>query len=276
MMLKCAAAAALGLALLASPAPSQTVAEQMQKAIYAQQTAGDLDTAIQIYRQILTSSGADRKTAAAAQFRLAQSLLQKGELAEAAREFQMLANYPEYTDAIAKLAGRVSRAHQTVVSRGDYSAYGNRGGVYNNIASGVQIRVPPGWTLVDGDSDDNGKFAQLTDPETEYSVVVWMRSEQHAAADIPALLQHDLENKPSQRGPGWMVRPESVQHGGSGDQQWLRGIADWTVNGQPWVEYVAWIRTPKTHVFVFANVPASNRGFQSEYLRILNEDLVVP
>src|SRR6516225_1562423 len=103
MMLKCAGAAVLGLALLATPGASQTVAELMQKAIYAQQTAGDFDTAIRIYRQILTSSGADRKTAAAVQFRLAQALLQKGDLSEAAREFQMLANYPEYKDAIAAL-----------------------------------------------------------------------------------------------------------------------------------------------------------------------------
>src|SRR5579883_153548 len=163
MMLKCAGAAALGLALLAAPAKSQTAAELMQKGIYAQQTKGDLDTAIQLYRQILTSSGADRKTAAAAQYRLAESLLQKGDLAGAAREFQTLANYSEYKDVVASMAGRLpepstapivfsSGAGGSVIRHGKYSTEAGRGGTYLH-STGIQLTIQPGWTILDTDPD---------------------------------------------------------------------------------------------------------------------------
>ena len=51
----------------------------MQKAIYTQETTGDVDSAIQMYRRILAAAP-PRQLAAQAQFRLAQALLQKGDL----------------------------------------------------------------------------------------------------------------------------------------------------------------------------------------------------
>ena len=43
---------------------AQTAAEQMQKGIYTQESAGDLDGAIAIYRQIVNSGSSPRDTAA--------------------------------------------------------------------------------------------------------------------------------------------------------------------------------------------------------------------
>lgn len=180
MILKNACAAVLGLALLAAPAPSQTLAELMQKAIYAQQTAGDLDTAIRIYRQIL-GSAPDRKTAAEAQYRLAQALLQKGDLSEAAREFQMLANYSEYKQVVAALAAQLPKhsdapivhlssgasgtvirhrapapvsfsngASGSVIRDGKYTTETGGGGTYLH-PTGVQLAIQPGWTIIDTD-----------------------------------------------------------------------------------------------------------------------------
>jgi hypothetical protein len=105
-----------------------------------------------------------------------------------------------------------------------------------------------------------------------------MKSEQHAASEIPTLLRYDLESKHLQRGPEWKIRetgdPESSSSTPS--QVRLRAVADFKADGRPRVEYLTWIRTPKTHVLVFGDVPASNLGFRSEYYRILNEALVVP
>ncbi len=72
-----AVAAALAVAWGAQPEPAQSVAEQLQKGIYAQKTEGDLDSAIRIYRQIIASNPAQRVYAAQAQTLLAQALAQK-------------------------------------------------------------------------------------------------------------------------------------------------------------------------------------------------------
>jgi hypothetical protein len=279
MKLKCLSAAALGLALLASPAPSQTAAELMQKAIYAQQTAGDLDTAIQIYRQILTSSGADRKTAAAVQFRLAQALLQKGDLSEAAREFQMLANYPEYKDAIAALAGRVHGQGESVISRGTYNYVAGKPSHYFNRATGTDLTVPAGWAIED-DTSDGGELAVLTDPVTDCGVSVWMQSEQHAVSELSALLQHDLAAKPEMRTDlqGWKIRevgpPESSSS--TPDHARLRAVAEFTINGRPWIELLTWVRSTKSHVLFTARFPASQRATMQRRFEEVRDVAVIP
>src|SRR5580658_2222335 len=98
----------LGSALAAAQNPTQTqatAAELLQKGIYTQETAGDLDGAIQIYRQIVGSSPAQHEIAAEAQYRLAQALVRKGDLTGAALEFQKLArDYSEYQALISRLS----------------------------------------------------------------------------------------------------------------------------------------------------------------------------
>ncbi len=87
------------------PAFAQTASELLQKGIYTQETAGDLDGAVSIYRQIVKSGNTPRDIAAQAQYRLAQSLLQKGDLANGAAEFSNLArNYADYGKLISSLA----------------------------------------------------------------------------------------------------------------------------------------------------------------------------
>jgi Family of unknown function (DUF6152)/Tetratricopeptide repeat len=104
-------AAAVLAVLLTVPATAQTqpaAAEQLQRGIFAQETAGDLDGAIKIYRQIVDSHPPQREIAAQAQYRLGMTLLQKGDASLAAQEFQRLAwDFPDYKDLIdaAKKAG---------------------------------------------------------------------------------------------------------------------------------------------------------------------------
>src|SRR5579863_6521295 len=91
--------------LLAMPGRAQTASELLQKGIYTQETAGDLDGAISIYRQIVNSGNTPRDVAAQAQYRLAQTLLQKGDLANGAAEFSNLArNYADYGKLVSSLA----------------------------------------------------------------------------------------------------------------------------------------------------------------------------
>src|SRR5690348_2152166 len=118
----------IGLALLGGALCAQTATEQLQKGIYAQDTAGDLDGAIAIYRQILQSGQPQRAVSAAAQMRLAQALQQKGDTDGATKEFQKLVlDFPEYRDLIAALARRMaSLTLQKRANRGtatDYQHY---------------------------------------------------------------------------------------------------------------------------------------------------------
>src|SRR5215471_15385613 len=101
-MLACAALVA------AIPCFGQTAAELLQKGIYAQETEGNLDNAILTYRQIVNSAPSQRDVAAQAQYRLAQALLQKGNMAEASKEFDRLArDYADYSSLVSSLAGQV-------------------------------------------------------------------------------------------------------------------------------------------------------------------------
>jgi TonB family protein len=89
----------------ALPLGAQTAAEELQKAIFTQETAGDLDGAIGIYRQIVDTGSTPREIAAQAQYRLGEALLEKGDLAGAAAEFDKLSrSYPDYGSMIGNLA----------------------------------------------------------------------------------------------------------------------------------------------------------------------------
>ena len=95
----------LAASLLVIPGAAQTAAELLQKAIFAQETEGNLDAAIQIYRQIVISAYPQREIAAQAQYRLGQALLRKGDLAGAAKEFEKLArDFSEYREVVMKEA----------------------------------------------------------------------------------------------------------------------------------------------------------------------------
>jgi hypothetical protein len=92
-------------AMLAIPADAQTQptsAELLQRGIFAQETAGDLDGAIKIFHQIVDSHPIQREIGAQAQYRLGMTLLSKGDAATASIEIQRLGwDYPDYKDLIA-------------------------------------------------------------------------------------------------------------------------------------------------------------------------------
>ena len=76
--MKCLAKVVLVLLPLVTAGFGQSVAELLEKGIYTQETIGNLDGAIQIYRQILKSAPKQREYAAQAQYRLTECLLGKG------------------------------------------------------------------------------------------------------------------------------------------------------------------------------------------------------
>src|SRR5215472_8453093 len=99
----------LAMVLASVPCAAQTASELLQKGIYTQETVGDLDGAIQLYRQAVSASGTQRELAAQAQYRLAQAFLRKGDATNAALEMDRLAReYPDQRELIAKIAATPS------------------------------------------------------------------------------------------------------------------------------------------------------------------------
>ena len=74
--------------MLCSPAVAQPASELLEKAIFAEETVGNLDEAIGIYKQILDDAQANRALAARAQLRLAPCYMKKGLDAEATEAFE--------------------------------------------------------------------------------------------------------------------------------------------------------------------------------------------
>jgi tetratricopeptide (TPR) repeat protein len=95
-------AAILAIPALAQTPAQPTAAELLQKGIYAQETAGDLDGAIKIFRQIVDSHPQQRELGAQAQYRLGMALLAKGDTNSASQEIQRLGwDYPDFKDLVA-------------------------------------------------------------------------------------------------------------------------------------------------------------------------------
>jgi len=88
---------------LATAAAPQSASELLQQAIYTQETLGDIDGAIKIYKQILAEAKANRVYAAQAQYRLGLCYLSKGLDADACQAFQaLIKEYPEQQELVAK------------------------------------------------------------------------------------------------------------------------------------------------------------------------------
>ena len=96
-------AALAAVLLLGAPANAQSAADLLQKGIHAQETVGDVDGAIQIFRQVAASPAANKVLAAQAQYQLVVCMLQKGDRGAARKELDLLVrNFPDQPDLVGK------------------------------------------------------------------------------------------------------------------------------------------------------------------------------
>ena len=114
-------------ALAASPS------ETLQKAIYTEETVGNLDEAIKLYELVIADGKEARNAAALAQYRLALIYLKRGKTSEANAAFEkLIKEYPEEKDLVAKARsrlpgeiklrrrrGKITKSLQLVMKTGD-------------------------------------------------------------------------------------------------------------------------------------------------------------
>lgn len=226
--------AAIVLAALALlPARSQSVSDLLQRGIYAQQAAGDLDSAIQLFRQAVNSTAPSRTLAAQALFHMGSAQAAKGDLGAAAQTFrELIDRYPEQRD----LAGRLQQylpAYKPNSAEAGFTAT-----LYHDPGtSGVSFVLPTGWTAnQDGvDSTKKGIHIFLNSPgspEPESSMGIWVRTRKID----PATLEHDIAINPDlkeeqMRKAGtqdFTIRRETVRRIQVGAARGSTAVADFT------------------------------------------------
>ena len=283
MMFRLAALAAVVVLLLATVGSAQTAAELLQKGIYAQQTAGNADGAIEIYRQVIGMAGVDRAMAARAQMQLVSAFLQKGDFSGAAREFDTLAlTYGDQKEVVSamtmamRMAASMGMARPAaaqapltppVLTKGTL-----QNGVYHHTMTGTEIRLPAGWSVTgDGDSSGTGEAVTLRD-DSGQSYFVFMVPDPRSLAEIPAALDHDVDYKLHQRivdgVAGFKMRSGSLMKWAQGNWQAASVAFEFGQDGQQ-IEYDTWVRTEKTMVYFRGICPASGVYNVQDRMQIL-------
>ena len=157
-------------AFLTGSAFGQTAAQLLEKGVYAQETEGNLDNAILIYRQVVNSGTNQRDVAAQAQYRLGQALLQKGDLKTAAQEFERLAStFSEYQGLISSLSAQQQGAVRRFQPAAQMARVGglafdeSRKVSITGKAVQVSISNPAGWIMLEDTS--GARYVFLTASE---------------------------------------------------------------------------------------------------------------
>ena len=261
---------ALGALFAVLRCAAQTPAELMQKAIYEQETAGNSDGALQIYRQITATAPSQSPIAAQAQFRIAELLLQKGDLNGAAAEFSILASrYSEQQALIAKMAGRIKGIQNQATGA-------VRDGRYKESRTGLEFAVPAGWkTTYNGQSSDNGDMVGFSDGSS-IDYCVWSRPENLHPGDIPKLLSGVVAFK-AKANVGFDFKPENIQNRTVAGQQAVSAIANYVDGGKNMASYYVWVYTTKAHVmFAARGVPAADLAAAQSHLEQLIATAIEP
>ena len=148
-----------------APAGTPSAAVLLEKAIYTEETVGDLDAAIKLYRQIVSDAKANRKYAAQAQYRLAMCYLKKGDKAKAQQELRMLlATYPQEKDIAAHAQRELAK-----LSQARAPAFGR---VIEKVLPDKPVRQSELLDL------DTGRFMAGTDfGENDRETHAWIRQE---------------------------------------------------------------------------------------------------
>lgn len=209
------------------PIAGQTFAELLQKAIYTQDTLGDVDGAVRIYQQIISGAPPSSEVRRQAQRRL-QAL--------EARRHKGLPILPP-------------------VPLGTYD-----GRIYRHTRTRVTFEVPPLWKVHGtGPSSDNGEMVVMGAVDPSANVHVWLIPEKNDWEGIEKKLNASPVMKEQNRQAGnssYRLRDGSVQRLVIGGNHAITAIGDYRDNTGAMAEYMTWIYTENTHTFFFANVKA--------------------
>jgi hypothetical protein len=240
-------------ALFVTPAIPQSVTVLMQRAIYLEETAGDLDGAIQIYRQILSAGADARAYEAEAQYHLGASLLKKGNKAQAARAFQeLMRKFPEDTRLVQQAS-----VH------------------YVDPSVGYSFTVPAGWGLHPRAPYNGGPgtCVDLQDPENQGTATICAKPHKSAVPIDDQLLRGETELVQGRKisFSDYTLRAGSPNPGWIGGQRTLTILADFNLGSNRSTEWATWVQTENSRSsLIVVTRAAVFDAFQARFLPILN------
>ena len=109
MSKRCNAIVLIAVLAVAATARAQSVGVLLQKGVYQEETAGDLDAAIKTYERIVADEKANRPHVAQAKYRLGMCYLKKGQKKEAVEAFQkLIEEFPTQAKLIERARGQLT------------------------------------------------------------------------------------------------------------------------------------------------------------------------
>ena len=247
--------------LSVSASHAQSSAEQLQKAIYTQDTVGDLDGAIRLYQQIVaTAPVGDVRNQAQRRLQVAQEMRRRVLAGAGAVAIAKPPRGAPLGAALGELSGRT----------------------YRHIATGLSMELPAGWRLEGtSPSSDNGEMASFESVDPVTVVNVWMISEPNDWDGINRRLDASPGLKAKSRIENWRLldyrlREGSTQRTTIGGKQAMVAIGDFTRDTQPMAELLVWIFTERSHVFFFAPVAAGDLHRLKPQFDALVESAIIP
>jgi len=103
-------------AMLAAPtAEAKSPALLLEKGVFAEETKGDIDAAMKIYKQIVDDAKANRKYVARAHYRLGACLVKKRQFAKATPVFrEFIEQFPRETKLVAQAREHIRKARSRI------------------------------------------------------------------------------------------------------------------------------------------------------------------
>jgi hypothetical protein len=222
---------------------------------------------------------------AQAQSHIVGSLLQKGDLAGSAQEFEKLAR--EFADQEQMVESMAQRL-RTIAENGPAFLLGTfQNGKYHHHWTGVEFTLPSDWTVTTQAAHplpDGGDRVDLADSSSQTTAAfAWIRCVDTPQANIAGRLQErfqyklDAQRQPSSGYVAYHVRQESVQHTTVGGRQALSALADYLdARGQRLVEYQTFVQSEKVSMYFSVVAPVSYfPSVQSRFEQIIRS-VVIP
>jgi GWxTD domain-containing protein len=149
-------------------------------------------------------------------------------------------------------------------------------GRFHHFLTDVELTIPDGYVFAGcGPSSGNGEQAYMHS-QSKPNVGVWMRPIVEPIDGLKAGLREKMIKKPSERGEGWKERPESAQERTFSGKPGESVVADYMLNGRPWVEYLIWIDTGKTHTQFYGQAEADQLALLRESVDTVATAAVIP
>ena len=237
---------------------AQSFLALLQKGIYLQETVGDLEGAVRVYRQILDGAPAGD----------IRNQAQRRLDATEARRRTLAAN-------------AVGQPRRDVVSTpADLGVVEGRR--YRHLATGLTFDVPEDSQVGrTGPSSDYGEMVslRLKDPETE--VNVWMIKTAKDWGGINEQLDAAPAMKAKSRIEQWgladyRIREGSAQRTTFGGTQAIVAVGEYTSGGAPMVELLTWITSERGRAFFFSAVPAADLDKLRPQFEALVSSTIIP